>query len=98
MVKLFKNRFSLPRYSNPGAGAVRVDGAGGVRNDLGGLGVGGLEGKDVVIRGVGDALTHTDGRLLASRFVLGDKSGGKLNVSGFLYKVLTRPDKELQEI
>ena len=96
MVKSFENRFSLPRYSNPGAGAVRVDGAGGVRNDLGGLR--GLEGKDVVIRGVGDALTHTDGRLLPSRFVLGDKSGGKLNVSGFLYKVLTRPDKELQEI
>ena len=36
-----------PWYSNPGAGAVRVDRAGGVRNDLGGLG--GLEGKDVVI-------------------------------------------------
>ena len=36
-----------PWYSNPGAGAVRVDRARRVRNDLGGLG--GLEGKDVVI-------------------------------------------------
>ena len=66
---------SLPWYSNPGAGAVRVDRAGGVRNHLGG--VGGLERKDVVIGGVGDALTHTDGRLLTTGFVLGDKSGRK---------------------
>ena len=66
---------SLPRYSNPGAGAVRVDGAGRVRNTLGGLG--GLEGKDVVIRGGGHALTHADCRLLARGVVLGDESAGK---------------------
>ena len=73
--------FSLPWYSNPGAGTVRVDGAGGVRNHLGGLG--GLEGKDVVIRGVGDALAHTDGRLLTRGFVLGDKSEGKIKCSQY---------------